>query len=146
MKLKILTIDFKKTETFIKDIDNVLFDRKNQKRNKGKSISFDSVETFKKIMTYNKIQILMAISRLRPESINQLANFLGREYPHVHKDCKSLEALGFINLEEQAGPKKQFWPKLSFSYDIIRVKTSIEEIYSISDESNRVLLEYEKVS
>jgi predicted transcriptional regulator len=83
----------------------------------------------------------MAISRLRPDSINQLAKFVNREYPHVLKDCRSLEVLGFIALIEAESIKKQFTPKLAFDYDIIRVKSKIEELFPITEESNRILLD-----
>jgi predicted transcriptional regulator len=92
-------------------------------------------------MTPKKLQLIMAIARLKPESINQLAKLLSREYAHVFKECKSLETLGFIKLAEVGvGQKKQSQPVLSFNYDIIRVKAPIEEIFPITEQSNKVLL------
>lgn len=107
----------------------------------GQSISFDSMETFKKVMTSNKLELLIAIARLRPESINQLAKLVNREFPHVHKECHSLAVLDFITLEEMEGAKKQLKPRLSFDYDIIRVHSKMEEFFPITEESNRILVE-----
>ena len=139
MKLKILNIVFDSHDEFMSDIKNILKKgKKSQEMNE--SISFDSFETFKRLMTSNKLEILMAIARLRPESINQLAKQINREYPHVLKDCNSLATLGFIKLEEGDGARKQFTPKLIFDYDIIRVKSKIEEFLPITEQSNKVLL------
>jgi predicted transcriptional regulator len=91
-------------------------------------------------MTANKLEILMAIARLKPASINQLAKLINREYPHVLKDCRSLEVLGFIKLEEVGAARTQLAPMLIFDYDIIHVKSQIEEIFPITEQSNRVLL------
>jgi predicted transcriptional regulator len=104
------------------------------------SIEFDSIETFKRVMSFNKLQILMAITRLKPESINKLAKYLAREYPHVLKDCYSLEAYGFIELKNTGDARKQLTPKLVFEYDFIRVKSELEEILPISEKSKNVLL------
>ncbi len=139
MKLKILNIFIVDRKQFMTELRKsvLLGEESLEKRN---SISFDSLETFKRLMTINKFQILMAISRVKPESINQLAKFLDREYPHVLKDCKTLKELGFIKLDDIGDARKQFKPKLTFSYDLVRVKSKLEEIYPVSERSHDVLL------
>ena len=139
MKLKILNVVISSRKKFMADLRKS-FSSGEILEEENNSISFDSFETFKRLVTANKLEILMAIARLRPESINQLAKLLNREYPHVLKDCHSLEVLGFIKFEEVEGARKQFVPMLVFDYDIIHVKSKIEEIFPISEQSNRVLL------
>lgn len=135
MSLKVLNVIISNKDQFMSGLKNAMnsFHEEN-------SIEFDSFETFKRVITLNKLQILMAIARLRPESINQLAKLLDREYPHVLSDCKALETYGFIKLENTGGARKQLTPKLIFDYDFIRVKTKLEEILPISEKSNKVLL------
>ncbi|HAZ13818.1 MAG: hypothetical protein A2X86_14515 [Bdellovibrionales bacterium GWA2_49_15] len=140
MGLKILNIVFSSQEDFMKDVKSSLFDEKKLDHSSD-TISFDSIETFKRAMSSNKLEILMAIARFHPESMNQLAKLLNREYPHVYKDCKTLETLGFIKLREMDIARKQLIPSLAFEYDIIRVQSKIEEIFPISALSNRVLLD-----
>ena len=139
MKLKILNVVISSHKKFMADLRKSVSSGEILEE-ENNSISFDSFETFKRLVTANKLEILMAIARLRPESINQLAKLLNREYPHVLKDCHSLEVLGFIKFEEVEGARKQFVPKLVFDYDIIHVKSKIEEIFPITEQSNRVLL------
>lgn len=140
MKLKTLTIKFSTNDEFLKGVKGSLFDPTHSSDEDEHSLSFDSMETFKNTLTENRLDILMAIARERPESIYQLAKYLNREHPHVAKDCKILEFLGFIVLEEAVGAKKQFIPRLVFDYDFIRVKDKLEKIFSISKKSNEVLL------
>ena len=136
-KLKVLNIIFSSNEDFMNDLKGALSG--NKLVGASDSISFDSFETFKRVMTSNKIEILMAIARLRPESINQLAKFINREFPHVLKDCRSLETLGFIKLIDSDGAKKQFAPRLIFDYDVIRVQSKFEKFLPITQESNNIL-------
>ncbi len=139
MKLNILNIVISTRKKFIADMKRSIVSGKDS-NDEFHTIVFDSLETFKRIMTINKLHILMAISRLKPESINQLAKSLNREYPHVLKDCNSLKDLGFIKLNEIGGARKQLMPTLIFEFDIIRVKTKLEEIHPISERSNNILL------
>lgn len=139
MKLKILNVVISSRKKFMADLRKSVSSGEILEE-ENNSISFDSFETFKRLVTANKLEILMAIARLRPESINQLAKLLNREYPHVLKDCHSLQVLGFIKFEEVEGARKQFVPMLVFDYDIIHVKSKIEEIFPITEQSNRVLL------
>lgn len=140
MKLKILNVKFEGRDDFMNDIRESLFEGKDPSKG-NKDLSFDSIETFKRFMSQNKLQILMAISRLKPESIYQLEKILSRKYPHVLKDCRQLEALGFIKLIEADGARKQLQPELVFDYDLIKVNSILEEIFPISERSNQVLLE-----
>jgi predicted transcriptional regulator len=142
MSLEILNITFEDRDQFLDDIKGALFEgRKLKKSNYDHELLFDSLETFKKFMGQNKLQILVAISRQCPESIYQLEKILKRKYPHVLNDCRQLESLGFIKLIEATGAKKQLQPQLSFNYDLIKVNSELEQIFPISSKSHDVLLE-----
>ncbi len=138
-KLKGLNIVFSSHDEFMSGIKDSLFGDK-AAAEENEAISFDSIETFKRLMTSNKLEILIAIARLKPVSINQLSKLINREFPHVLKDCRSLETFGFIKMLESGKAKKQLTPKLIFEYDVIRVKAKMEEIFPISEESNRILV------
>jgi predicted transcriptional regulator len=77
MSLKPLNINFRSLNDLFNQLDNAvinkqpLIDRKDV-------IYFDSEKSYQKFMGPNKQQILKAISRLRPISIYQLAQYLER--------------------------------------------------------------------
>lgn len=146
MSLRTLNIIFSSHENFMANLKSAVFESKSSV-DMTDSLSFDSVDTYSKIMTPKKLQVIMAIARLKPESINHLAKLLSREYAHVFKECKTLQMLGFIKLVEVgSGQKKQSRPLLAFDYDIIRVKAPLEEIFPITEQSNKILLDEAKVS
>jgi predicted transcriptional regulator len=138
-KLKTLNVIFTTNEDFMQELKKS-FESKIKDTNLNSSISFDSIETYKRLMTSNKLEILLVVARHQPDSIYQLAKLIRREFPHVLKDCRSLEKFGFIKLIESDGPKKQFAPRLVFDYDVIRVHSKFEELLPISDESNKILM------
>lgn len=140
MNLKVLNIVISNKEQFMSGLKRSLSASRSLPEEHS-SIEFESFETFKRVMTFNKIQILMAVARRKPQSIKQLAKLVDREYPHVLNDCKALENYGFIELEDVGGARKQLAPRLVFDYDFIRVRTSLEELLPISERSNNILLE-----
>ena len=139
MSFKILEIHIESLDQFIGKINGALFEGKHLKPRKN-VINVGSVETFKKIMSSHRLEIIIAIARLKPESIYQLAKFVDREYAHVLKDCKSLETFGFIKLTESKTAKRQSTPKLVFDYDLIRVNGKLEEILVITEKPNKLLM------
>lgn len=140
MKLKTLNINLISLDKSFSEVDEAINGGKSAIDEK-EELNFDSLKTFQKCMSQNRLQILMAISRLKPESVYQLEKILGRQYPHVLKDCRMLENLGFIKLVESEGAKKQLRPELIFDYDIIKVNSDLVEVFNISERSNRILLE-----
>ena len=138
-KLKSLTIVFATKDQFFSEIEKVVDGNKKHQD----EMTFSSTQTFNKVLTTNRLEIIKAIARQKPRSINQLAKILRREQPHVHKDCKYLELMGFITLHKNQGAKKQYTPKLSFEYDIIRVKNENgeDDFFPITMASNQVLLD-----
>ena len=138
MKLRTLDINITSTNEFLNDLKLSIYGE-TRHDNSSCSLSFDSIETVKKVLTQNRLEILMAIAREKPGSIYELAKFLHREHNHVVKDCKTLEAFGFIFLDLAEGSKRQYIPNLSFDYDLIRVKSKLEEFFPISSRCNQVL-------
>ncbi len=137
-KLKSLNIVFNTHDEFMSEGKEAVLTGKGLPE-LNESISFVSIELYRRLMTPNKLELLVAIARMKPASINQLAKLLKREFPHVHKDCRSLEFIGLIVLEDTANARKQLRPKLAFDYDLIWVKSELEEFFPISEAANKVL-------
>jgi len=140
MSLKKLNINFKSKDEFLAQIKSALTENKKANDNFDELV-FDDISSFKRFMSSNKVEVLMAISRRNPESIYQLAKIVNRQYPHVLKDVKQLQNFGFIKLVDCNGDKKQIRPELLFDYDMIKVNSYLEEIFPISAKSNQILLE-----
>lgn len=103
MSLKKLTIHFQSLDDLFKDINDAIESEGNLV-DSPESINFDSIKTYRAFMTSNKLNILSAISKLKPDSVYKLAGYLDRKPQHVLADCRSLESHGFIKLiQEEVG-------------------------------------------
>jgi predicted transcriptional regulator len=85
---------------------------------------FDSVTSYQRLMGEQKYILLAAIKNLKPSSIYKLAKLVGRDFANVKKDCETLEAAGFIVLEENDDNRGTKTPKLSFDYVAIEIHVS----------------------
>lgn len=139
MSLKFLNIMFQTADELFAEIDRAIESGKGLDRKKAHIFTFDSVKTFNNLMTVNKIQILRAISQLKPESVYQLATLLDREPHHVLLDCRRLESSEFLKLEETDSGRNALKPVLSFDYDVIRTDSPIVPFYTISERAERLL-------
>ncbi|MDO9183843.1 MAG: hypothetical protein Q7U04_15620 [Bacteriovorax sp.] len=137
MNLYFLDIKFQKPEDFIQEINSLHKVKKHIQKKHSAVLKFDSEKTFNKLFTINKIQILRAVSQLKPDSIYQLAFLLGREPQHVLKDCRLLESLKIITLEEiNIGGRSALKPGLIYDCDIIRIfSKSFTHPFTISEKA-----------
>jgi predicted transcriptional regulator len=64
---------------------------------------FESVEKLRRILTKERLELLLAISRERPSSVHELAGLVRRDYKNVSTDITLLEGLGLVRLEGCTG-------------------------------------------
>ena len=120
-KSKSLYIRFEKWDDFKARTQATLKERKSS-IGKSDTILFNSVVDYQKFMSEQKIAILAAIISQKPSSIYQLAQVLDRDFGNVQRDCTSLEAMGFITLEESGDSKGSKVPQLIFNYGRIVIE------------------------
>jgi predicted transcriptional regulator len=75
-------------------------------------LTFENWQTFARVMTANRLELLRAVHRAPPKSILALSRALGRDYKRVHEDVEALSAAGLLERNE-AG--------LRAEYDAIRI-------------------------
>lgn len=138
MSFRSLNIIFLNKDEFWGEVDSALKGLAPTK-NKKDSLYFESPKSFWKIFSVNKLEVLVAISKVKPESIYGLAKTLGRTPHHVLNDCNQLKSLGMIKLIETKGSRKQIRPELSFKYDFIKVESKLKEVLPISSKASQYL-------
>jgi predicted transcriptional regulator len=82
---------------------------------------FDSAVSYQRIMSERKYTILAAIKNLKLTSVYHLAKSVDSDFANVKKDCETLEAVGFIYLEDSGDNRGTKIPKLVFDYSAIEV-------------------------
>ncbi len=77
-------------------------------------ISFPDFETFGRVITGARVELLSAIRQQKPKSIQELARMVERDFKNVYQDVKLLAQFGLIDLKEQ-GPRKSATPVSKFT-------------------------------
>ena len=118
---KAIVISFKNLNDLEKDLLDVFKSRTPLIQPKN-TIYFDHINSFRSFMTFQKLEILAITAKLKPKSIYELAQMLGRSLAPVQKDCQILERTGFIKLKKEKGGRGTLTPYLKFDYDRIIIK------------------------
>jgi predicted transcriptional regulator len=62
-------------------------------------VSFESVEALMRLLTPENRALLAVIRDRKPQSIAELAGFVGRAPPNVTRTLGKLEAIGFVRMK-----------------------------------------------
>ncbi|HVC60265.1 MAG TPA: hypothetical protein VND19_07910 [Acetobacteraceae bacterium] len=84
--------------------------------NAERHVGFDSFDSFARIMTPRRLELLRHVHRYPPRSIRALAFALARDYRRVHEDVEALVNAGLIDKDETG---------LHADYDTVRMDTRI---------------------
>lgn len=69
-------------------------------------LNFETYEDIERLMRPSTLGIIEAIVTERPESIQEAATAVERDYREVHRNLQELEALGVIEFEEAGRGKR----------------------------------------
>ncbi|MBW2975701.1 hypothetical protein KY366_08335 [Candidatus Woesearchaeota archaeon] len=125
MRLKKIKVLIETKENFLRELDKELNEiEKGRKRTfERDTISFQSIDQFRKFMTPKRLQLLRAIRHLKPKSIYGLAHYLNRTPENVNTDIRFLEKLGFIETHKIKDVRDKIIPKVKF--DKINIEITV---------------------
>jgi len=125
IKAKELKVYIEDTQTFKEKIKKELkaIDVGRAKTLKENSISFQSLNQFRKFLTPKRLELLRVIRHKKPESIYELSKFVKRTPENVNTDIKFLEQLGFIDLTRIKETRQKVVPEVD--YNKMRVEIPI---------------------
>ncbi|MFH1255672.1 MAG: MarR family transcriptional regulator [Candidatus Diapherotrites archaeon] len=86
--------------------------KRGEKIEKQEILSFENIETLRKIITNERLRLLRLIRTEKPKTIYALAKIAKRPYSNVFNDVKKLEELGLIELEAS---DRNLAPKAKYS-------------------------------
>src|SRR5271166_5784711 len=76
------------------------------RKRQGTELYFENVDELRRVLTENRMELLLAIGHDRPASIQELAGLVGRDYKNVSTDIALLERLGLVSLTARGGRGK----------------------------------------
>ena len=124
MKVKNIVIEVKSVEDTLKEVKGVMEKIKEGKSvKKKKSISFNNIDTMRKVLTNRRLELIKAIKKYKPKSIYQLAKIVKRDSKSVNTDLKILSNLGMMDLKSKEKGRENIVP--SVDYEKIDVAIAI---------------------
>jgi predicted transcriptional regulator len=78
-------------------------------------IVFSSVDSLMKILTKSRIEILIYLTKHKPNSIYELAKGLGKDFKNVHTDVRKLADLDLIILEKKNDARRGMRPGAKYT-------------------------------
>jgi len=89
--------------------------------------TFADVTEFRRLLTPRRVEVIQSIIDDAPDSIQSLADRLGRNYPEVHEDVEILADYGIVYYREQGRSKAPYIP-----YKRIEIEGTVAEAVSIA--------------
>jgi predicted transcriptional regulator len=89
---------------------------------------FENIDELRRMLTPKRLELLLAITRESPGSVQALAGILRRDYKNVSTDVALLERLGLIKLSSRSGKGRSQAP--SVPYDEILVTIDLRNAAS----------------
>ena len=98
-------------------------DKGKAKKLKEDSISFQSLDQFRKFLTPKRLELLSVIRHKKPGSIYGLAKLVNRTPENVNTDIKFLVQLGFVEIMKVKDIREKVVPEVS--YDKMTLEISV---------------------
>ncbi len=122
MRVKNIKISIKSDKELFEEIKKVTEKiESGEKVKKHDGISFDSLETMRKILTDARIKILKTIKKANPGSIYELAKMLHRDTKNTFDDVKFLSDMGLIELKKTKNGREKTTPMVKYDKILLEI-------------------------
>ena len=88
-----------------------------------RELSFETVDTLRKVITKRRLELLHMIAKKQPESVYELAHLVDRDLKSVNTDLKELVRLGLVDLERSEEARKKVKPIVT--YDTLNIEIEV---------------------
>ena len=122
MKVRDIRISIKSKEDLFDEVKGVwkkLEKGGSVKRHEG--ISFENIETMRKILSEERLRILKTIKKEHPKSIYELAKLLRRDIKNTFDDVQFLAQIGLIELKKTREGREKTTPKVNYDRILLEI-------------------------
>lgn len=124
MKVKNIKLTIKERKGVLNEFAKTLAKaRKGEKPVPHEELSFQNIDTLRKVLTEKRMELLHVIKQHAPESIYELAKIVNRDLKSVNTDITVLVDLGLISLEILKEERRKTKPRVEF--DKLQVEIAI---------------------
>ena len=97
MKIKKVIVEIRPLKESLKEFAEVFGKLKNEKKVVSKhGVGFSDVNSFRRVFSKKRLELLSVIKHQKPKSIYELAKITKREYKNVYDDVELLGEFGLI--------------------------------------------------
>ncbi|MBS3147969.1 hypothetical protein J4219_03740 [Candidatus Woesearchaeota archaeon] len=113
--MKHIKLAIKERKTVLDEFAKILAKvRKGESSFNESELSFQNIDTLRKVLTEKRMELLHAIKRQSPGSIYELAKIVDRDLKSVNTDITVLVNLGLVSLEKSKDERKKSKPSVDF--------------------------------
>ena len=124
MRVKNVKLAIKSTQYMMDEAKEVMEKlSRGEKVKKHIGVYFESVDTFRKILTDKRLEVLHTIRMKHPASIYELSKMLKRDEKNVTQDLSFLENVGLVKLKKTKEGRER--TLLNVPYEKIQLEISI---------------------
>lgn len=124
MKVKNIKLSIKDRKEVMKEfVQELAKARRGEKITPRHELSFQNIDTLRKVLTEKRLELLHAIKQHDPDSIYELAKIVKRDLKSVNTDIDVLADLGLVLLEIGEEQRKKTKPRVEF--DKLNVEIAI---------------------
>ena len=124
MRVKKVKIEIKSLEEILAEAGAVMENIKKGKPTKfqGYAVVFPDWKTMRRVLSEKRLELLKAVRKYRPASVDELALILNRNRRSVQQDVRLLSRLGFLELKGSSrGKKDGLTPRVNYDKMILEV-------------------------
>lgn len=122
MKVRNIRISIKSDEELFKEVKEVVEKiERGEKVKKHEGISFESIESMRKILTDNRLKVLKTIKKEHPQSIYELAKILHRDIKNTFDDVQFLANAGLVELKKTKDGREKTAPIVNYDKILLEI-------------------------
>jgi predicted transcriptional regulator len=88
---------------------------------KHEGISFENIETMRKILSEERLRILKTVKKEHPKSIYELAKLLKRDIKNTFDDVQFLAKIGLIELKKTREGREKTVPRVNYDRILLEI-------------------------
>lgn len=125
MRVKNVTIRIKSLEDIFNEAKDVMKKlERGEKVKKHEGISFESLDSMRKVITEERLKILKTIKKDHPSSIYALAKMLHRDIKNTFDDVQFLAKMGLIELKKTKDGREKTTPIVNYDKILLEIPVS----------------------
>lgn len=122
MKVKNIKIAIKSDKEILKEIKEVVKKiESGEKVKKREGVSFDSIDSMRKVLTEERLRVLRTVRKERPASVYELAKKLKRDIKNTFNDVQFLAQAGLLEIKKTEVGREKNTPLVNYDKILLEI-------------------------